>query len=149
MNDEQAMRRALELAEQALSTGDVPVGAVVLDPRGVVVGEGCNTRERDLDPTGHAEVVAMRAAARALGEWRLEGCTLVVTLEPCTMCAGALVSARVGRLVLGAWDDKAGAVGSLWDVVRDRRLNHRPEVSAGLLAADSSALLRDFFGARR
>ncbi len=149
MNDEQAMRRALELAEQAVVTGDVPVGAVVLDPDGVVVGEGRNTRERDLDPTGHAEVVAMRAAARALGEWRLEGCTLVVTLEPCTMCAGALVSARVGRLVLGAWDDKAGAVGSLWDVVRDRRLNHRPEVVAGLLADESTVLLRDFFGARR
>lgn len=149
MNDEQAMRRALELAEQAVVTGDVPVGAVVLDADGVVVGEGRNTRERDLDPTGHAEVVAMRAAARALGEWRLEGCTLVVTLEPCTMCAGALVSARVGRLVLGAWDDKAGAVGSLWDVVRDRRLNHRPEVVAGLLADESAVLLRDFFGARR
>lgn len=149
MNDEQAMRRALELAEQAVASGDVPVGALVLDPTGAVVGEGRNTRERDLDPTGHAEVVAMRAAARTLGEWRLEGCTLVVTLEPCTMCAGALVSARVGRLVLGAWDDKAGAVGSLWDVVRDRRLNHRPEVVAGLLADESAVLLRDFFGARR
>ncbi|MBM9463706.1 nucleoside deaminase [Aeromicrobium sp. YIM 150415] len=143
------MRRALELGAQAASAGDVPVGALVIGPTGDVLGEGCNTRERDLDPTGHAEIVAMRAAARAVGEWRLEGCTLVVTLEPCTMCAGALVAARVERLVFGAFDDKAGAVGSLWDVVRDRRLNHRPEVHAGVLAADSIALLRDFFATRR
>lgn len=146
MNDAQAMRRALELAAEAAAVGEVPVGAVVLGPTGAVLGEGRNTREQDHDPTGHAEIQAIRAAATALGEWRLEGCTLVVTLEPCTMCAGALVQARVGRLVFGAFDDKAGAVGSLWDVVRDRRLNHRPEVEAGVLAEQSAALLRSFFG---
>ncbi|GAA3537304.1 tRNA-specific adenosine deaminase [Aeromicrobium flavum] len=139
------MRRALELAREAADGGDVPVGAVVVH-EGRIVGEGRNTRERDADPTGHAEVVALREASRSLGRWRLDGCTLVVTLEPCTMCAGALVAARVDRLVFGAWDDKAGAVGSLWDVVRDRRLNHRPEVLADVLAADSSVLLRSFFG---
>lgn len=143
------MRRALRLAEQAAANGDVPVGALVVGPAGQVIGEGRNTRERDLDPTGHAEIVAMRAAAAVLGRWRLEGCTLVVTLEPCTMCAGALVSARVDRLVFGAFDDKAGAVGSLWDVVRDRRLNHRPEVHSGVLAAESTALLQAFFATRR
>ena len=149
MDDEDAMRRALELAREATAAGDVPVGAVVLDAQGHVVGEGFNTRERDEDPTGHAEVVALRDAAARLATWRLDGCTLVVTLEPCTMCAGAIVSSRVTRLVLGAWDDKAGAVGSLWDVVRDRRLNHRPQVESGLLAEESSALLREFFGERR
>lgn len=139
------MRRALELAREAAAEGDVPVGAVVVH-EGVIVGEGRNTRERDADPTGHAEIVALRAAAAALGRWRLDGCTLVVTLEPCTMCAGAVVSSRVDRLVFGAWDEKAGAVGSLWDVVRDRRLNHRPEVLADVLSDDSSVLLRSFFG---
>ena len=143
------MRRALELGAQAASAGDVPVGALVIGPGGEVLGEGHNTRERDLDPTGHAEIVALRAAARARGEWRLEGCTLVVTLEPCTMCAGALVAARVERLVFGAFDDKAGAVGSLWDVVRDRRLNHRPQVHSGVLAEESAEALRDFFDQRR
>ncbi len=143
------MLRALELGAHAAAAGDVPVGALVIGPDGSILGEGRNTRERDLDPTGHAEIVAMRRAALALGEWRLEGCTLVVTLEPCTMCAGALVSARVERLVFGAFDEKAGAVGSLWDVVRDRRLNHRPEVHAGVLAEESSALLREFFIDRR
>ncbi|GAA2083373.1 tRNA adenosine(34) deaminase TadA [Aeromicrobium tamlense] len=139
------MRRALELAREAAAEGDVPVGAVVVH-EGEIVGEGRNTRERDADPTGHAEIVALRAAAAALGRWRLDGCTLVVTLEPCTMCAGAVVSSRVDRLVFGAWDEKAGAVGSLWDVVRDRRLNHRPEVLADVLPDDSSVLLRSFFG---
>lgn len=143
------MRAALDEARAALRSGDVPVGAVVLDPAGEVVGVGRNVREADADPTGHAEVVALRAAARARGEWRLDGCTLVVTLEPCTMCAGAAVLARVERVVLGAWDEKAGAVGSLWDVVRDRRLNHRPEVVSGVLAAESTALLTEFFGGRR
>lgn len=143
------MRRALDLAAQAPATGDVPVGAVVLDASGREIGTGMNTRERDGDPMGHAEINALAQAARARGEWRLEGCTLVVTLEPCTMCAGALVAARVERLVFGAFDDKAGAVGSLWDVVRDRRLNHRPEVESGVLAEDSAALLRDFFADRR
>lgn len=149
VGEDEAMRRALELAREATTSGDVPVGAVVLDADGRVVGEGFNTRERDEDPTGHAEVVALRDAAARLGTWRLEGCTLVVTLEPCTMCAGAIVSSRMARLVLGAWDDKAGAVGSLWDVVRDRRLNHRPEVESGLLAEESSTLLREFFLAHR
>lgn len=139
------MRLALDEAREAVATGDVPIGAVVLDPAGEVVARGRNVREAEGDPTGHAEVVALRAAARALGEWRLTGCTLVVTLEPCTMCAGAAVLARVGRIVFGAYDDKAGAVGSLWDVVRDRRLNHRPEVVGGVLAAESTALLDAFF----
>lgn len=149
MNDAEAMRRALALAEQAAADSDVPVGAVVLDPSGAVVGEGRNLREVDADPLAHAEVVALREAARALGSWRLDGCTLVVTLEPCTMCAGALVQARVARLVFGAFDDKAGAVGSLWDVVRDRRLPHRPEVASGVLAEESATLLRTFFAAHR
>ena len=144
-----AMGSALELARAALATGDVPVGAVVLDPEGAVIGRGFNTREAEGDPTGHAEVVALREAARARGEWRLEGCTLVVTLEPCTMCAGALVLARVQRLVFGAYDAKAGAVGSLWDVVRDRRLNHRPEVVAGVREGECAALLERFFAAQR
>jgi tRNA(adenine34) deaminase len=143
------MRAALAEARACLGSEDVPVGAVVLDPSGEVVGSGHNVRERDDDPTGHAEVVALREAARARGEWRLSGCTLVVTLEPCTMCAGALVLARVERLVFGAYDDKAGAVGSLWDVVRDRRLNHRPEVVGGVLAEESAALIDGFFTGRR
>ena len=149
MTWDDAMRLALDEARGALATGDVPIGAVVLDPSGEVVARGRNVREAERDPTGHAEVVALRAAARALGEWRLTGCTLVVTLEPCTMCAGAAVLARVGRVVFGAYDDKAGAVGSLWDVVRDRRLNHRPEVVAGVLAGESTALLEDFFAGQR
>jgi tRNA(adenine34) deaminase len=142
---EETMRQALALAAMAAGEDDVPVGAVVLDAHGTAIGTGRNTRERDGDPTGHAEIVAMREAAAARGEWRLEGCTLVVTLEPCTMCAGALVAARFERLVFGAFDEKAGAVGSLWDVVRDRRLNHRPEVVSGVLADESAELLRDFF----
>lgn len=144
-----AMRAALDEARAALATDDVPIGAVVLDHDGAVIGRGRNTREAEGDPTGHAEVVAIREAARARGEWRLSGCTLVVTLEPCTMCAGAIVLSRVDRLVFGAYDDKAGAVGSLWDVVRDRRLNHRPEVIAGVLADESAALLNSFFSRAR
>jgi tRNA(adenine34) deaminase len=143
------MLAALDEARAALATGDVPIGALVLDASGAVVGRGRNVREADADPTGHAEVVALRAAAAARAEWRLEGCTLVVTLEPCTMCAGALVLSRVDRVVFGAYDAKAGAVGSLWDVVRDRRLNHRPEVVAGVLAEESTALLDAFFAAHR
>ena len=143
------MREALAEAREALAASDVPVGAVVVDPAGTVIGAGRNRREVDADPTGHAELVALRAAAQARGRWRLGGCTLVVTLEPCTMCAGATVLARVDRLVFGAFDDKAGAVGSLWDVVRDRRLNHRPEVVSGVLADESSLLLREFFGPPR
>jgi len=144
-----AMGLALDEARTALSTLDVPIGAVVLSPDGTVVSRGHNVREADADPTGHAEVVALRAAAQQRGEWRLTGCTLVVTLEPCTMCAGAAVLARVDRVVFGAYDDKAGAVGSLWDVVRDRRLNHRPEVVAGVRATESTALLDDFFHRQR
>lgn len=143
------MRLALAEARAALATDDVPIGAVVLDPSGAVIGTGRNVREAEHDPTGHAEVVALRAAALAVGEWRLTGCTLVVTLEPCTMCAGAAVLARVERVVFGAYDDKAGAVGSLWDVVRDRRLNHRPEVVSGVLAAESAELLDGFFRLHR
>lgn len=143
------MRRALAEAARAPATGDVPVGAVVLDAAGTVLGAGCNAREATGDPTAHAEILALRAAAARTGRWRLAGTTLVVTLEPCTMCAGALVLARVDRLVFGAWDAKAGAVGSLWDVVRDRRLNHRPEVVSGVLAEDCARLLSDFFESHR
>lgn len=143
------MRLALDEAHRCLATGDVPVGAVVVSGAGEVIGSGRNVRERDGDPTGHAEVLALRAAAAISGHWRLTGCTLVVTLEPCTMCAGAAVLSRVDRIVFAAFDDKAGAVGSLWDVVRDRRLNHRPEVLAGVLAGDSGALLREFFDGHR
>ncbi len=146
---QEPMHAALDEARAALATGDVPIGAVVVDPSGLVVGRGRNVREAESDPTGHAEVVALREAAQARGEWRLEGCTLVVTLEPCTMCAGAAVLSRVDRIVLGAWDPKAGAVGSLWDVVRDRRLNHRPEVVSGVLAEESTALLDEFFRGHR
>ena len=147
--DVQAMTLALDEARAALTTGDVPVGAVVLDPAGAVIARGRNVREAEQDPSGHAEIVALRAAATALGSWRLDGCTLVVTLEPCTMCAGAIVGARIARLVFGAVDDKAGAVGSLWDVVRDRRLNHRPEVVAGVLADECGALMTSFFKEQR
>ena len=143
------MGLALAQADLAAAHGDVPVGAVVLSPTGEVLGTGHNDRERSFDPTGHAEVLALRTAAAALGSWRLEGCTLVVTLEPCTMCAGALVHARVARLVYGADDPKAGAVGSLWDVVRDRRLNHRPEVVRGVRAQECGDLLRAFFEDKR
>ena len=144
-----AMRLALAEARHALPTGDVPVGAVVLGPDGTVIGRGHNEREAIGDPTAHAEVQAVREAARAVGEWRLSGCTLVVTLEPCTMCAGAIVLSRLDRVVYGALDDKAGAAGSLWDVVRDRRLNHRPEVVTGVLAAECAADLRAFFDTHR
>jgi tRNA(adenine34) deaminase len=143
------MGSALDEARAALATGDVPIGAVVLDAGGAIIGRGRNVREAEADPTGHAEIVALRVAAKAIGSWRLEGCTLVVTLEPCTMCAGAAVLARVDRVVFGAHDDKAGAVGSLWDVVRDRRLNHRPEVVAGVMAAESTAMLDEFFREQR
>ncbi|MBI4943129.1 MAG: nucleoside deaminase [Actinobacteria bacterium] len=143
------MREALVEARAALLTDDVPVGAVVLAPDGTLVGRGHNLREGTGDPTAHAEVLAPRAAAAALGTWRLEGCTLAVTLEPCTMCAGALVLARVSRLVMGAWDPKAGACGSTLDVVRDRRLNHTVEVVPEVLAPECAALLRDFFAPHR
>ena len=144
-----AMRLALAEAEFALPSGDVPVGAIVLDRAGAVIGRGHNEREAVGDPTAHAEILAVREAARAVGEWRLTGCTLVVTLEPCTMCAGAIVLSRLDRVVYGAWDDKAGAAGSLWDVVRDRRLNHRPEVVPGVLAPDCATALTAFFDPHR
>ena len=143
------MGRALDEARAALPAGDVPIGAVVLDAAGEVVATGYNVREALGDPTGHAEVVALRAAAAARGEWRLTGCTLVVTLEPCTMCAGAAVLSRVDRVVFGAYDERAGAAGSLWDVVRDRRLNHRPEVLGGVMAEECAALLDGFFAGQR
>jgi tRNA(adenine34) deaminase len=143
------MGLALAEARRALAAGEVPVGAVVLDPAGLVIATGFNARSIDSDPTAHAEVVALRRAGAGRGSWHLDGCTLVVTLEPCTMCAGALVLARIQRLVFGAWDPKAGAVGSLWDVVRDQRLNHRPEVVPGVREDECSALLAEFFAARR
>jgi tRNA(adenine34) deaminase len=144
-----AMCAALDEARAALVSDDVPIGAVVLGADGAVIGRGRNVRERDADPTGHAELVAIRDAAAGVGQWRLTGCTLVVTLEPCTMCAGAIVLSRLDRLVFGAYDDKAGAVGSLWDVVRDRRLNHRPEVVGGVLAEECRTLVDDFFARQR
>jgi tRNA(adenine34) deaminase len=144
-----AMGLALELAAAAAERGDVPVGAVVLDPDGAVVASAANERELLGDPLAHAEILALRRAAEALGGWRLDGCTLVVTLEPCAMCAGAITQSRVSRLVFGAFDPRAGAVASLWDLLRDPRLPHRAEVVSGLRAADSERLLADFFAARR
>jgi tRNA(adenine34) deaminase len=143
------MGQALELAAAAASDGDVPVGAVVVSPEGEVIGTGRNLREVDSDPTAHAEIVALREAARRLRTWRLEDCTLVVTLEPCPMCAGALMLSRVSRLVLGAWDPKLGATGSVWDIVRDRRATHRVEVIGGVRERECSQVLLDFFAAHR
>ncbi|MEV0161172.1 tRNA(adenine34) deaminase [Nonomuraea fuscirosea] len=143
------MRSALEQAVMAGDRGEIPVGAVVLGPGGEVLSAAGNDRESSADPTAHAEVLALRRAAGRRGEWRLTGCTLVVTLEPCTMCAGAAVLARVDRIVYGAVDEKGGAVGSLWDVVRDRRLNHRPEVVMGVLAGECGEVLKRFFATRR
>lgn len=144
-----AMRQAIAEAALAPATGDVPVGALLLGPDGTVLGRGHNEREALGDPTAHAEIQAIREAALAVGEWRLTGCTLVVTLEPCTMCAGAIVLARIDRVVYGALDEKAGAAGSLFDVMRDRRLNHRPEVIPGVLAPDCATQLRTFFDGHR
>jgi tRNA(adenine34) deaminase len=148
---EPAMRLALAEAARAevAPAEDVPVGAVILDEAGTVIARARNRREMDRDPTAHAEIVAIRQVARARGSWRLTGLTLVVTLEPCTMCAGAVTAARLARLVYGAEDPKAGAAGSLWDVLRDTRLNHRPEVIGGVLASECGDMLRDFFAARR
>ena len=146
---EPGMRAALAEADAAAAAGDVPVGAVILDGTGTVLARGRNRREADGDPTAHAELIAIRAAAAAVGGWRLDGLTLVVTLEPCTMCAGALTTARLSRLVFGAADPRAGAVGSLWDVVRDQRLTPVPEVIGGVLAADCLAVLTRFFAERR
>ena len=147
--DERLIRLALDAAS-AVGPRDVPIGAVVVGPDGTELARAANAREELGDPTAHAEILALRAAAKALGDgWRLEGATLAVTVEPCTMCAGALVMARVARVVFGAWEPKTGAVGSLWDVVRDRRLNHRPEVVSGVLADECGRLLVDFFDGHR
>lgn len=143
------MSVALAEARRAGESGDVPVGAVIVDAAGNVLGVGCNKRELNHDPTAHAELVAIREAATAVDDWHLDGTTLVVTLEPCIMCAGAILAARIPRLVFGAWDEKAGAVGSVYDVLRDRRLNHTVEVIPGVEAEASSGLLLEFFRARR
>ena len=143
------MGLALEQARAALDTADVPIGAVVVGPDGTILGTGRNEREAAGDPTAHAEVVAIREAAAALGEWRLEGCTLVVTLEPCAMCAGAIVLARIPRVVFGAWDEKAGASGSVFEILREPRLNHWVEVFPGVREHECAQLLREFFGSRR
>ncbi len=143
------MREAMTLAAQAARDGDVPVGALIIDPAGAIIGTGRNVRERDGDPAGHAEVVALRDAAAKRGTWRLTDCTLVVTLEPCPMCAGALMLARIARVVLGAWDDKLGACGSVWDLVRDRRATHRAEVIGGVLEDECAEQLRAFFAQHR
>ena len=139
---------ALGLAVEASASGDVPVGALVVR-NGAVIGRGANRTVRDQDPTAHAEMLAIREAAAALGSWRLEGCELVVTLEPCAMCAGAIVLARLDRVTFGAWDDKAGMAGSVGDLVRHPRLNHKPEVVGGIMADDCGALLTEFFSRRR
>ena len=143
------MREAFALANIAQQNDDVPVGAVVINSVGEVVGRGFNTREATHNPLGHAEVNALNDAAKNLGSWRLDNYTLVVTLEPCTMCAGAIVQSRIGRVVFGAFDAKAGAVGSLWDVVRDPRLPHRPEVISGVLADEAAVILTNFFKLKR
>jgi tRNA(adenine34) deaminase len=147
--EDAAMAQALVLAAEAAAAGEIPVGAVVLGRDGEVLGVGRNDREETADPTGHAEVVAMRAAARAIGSWNLQDATLVVTMEPCVMCAGAALQARVSRVVFGAWDDKAGAAGSVYDVLRDRRLPVRAEVIGGVGEAGAVALLQEFFRGRR
>ena len=149
MDDKELIRAAIDAARSA-SAADVPVGAVVVDANGTVLARAANAREETGDPTAHAEILALRQAAKMHGDgWRLDGLTLAVTLEPCTMCAGALVAARISRVVFGAWEPKTGAVGSLWDVVRDRRLNHRPEVKGGVLADECAALLDEFFRSQR
>jgi tRNA(adenine34) deaminase len=144
-NNEELMRLAIDVAHTAVSTGDVPVGAIVVNADGVIIGRGYNEREANNDPTAHAEVVAIRNAAARLQKSRLDGCTLIVTLEPCAMCAGAIAQARISQLVFGAWDEKAGAVGSVWDVLRDPRSIFKVEVSAGVLEKECAELLTEFF----
>jgi len=144
-NYHEFMAQAIDLAKQALATGDVPVGALVINAEGNVVGVGKNLREAEADPTAHAEIVALRAAGLAQNNWRLDGHTLIVTLEPCAMCAGAIAQARIKTLVFGAWDEKAGAVGSVWDVLRDPRTPHVTEVIAGVNEQQCSELLQHFF----
>ena len=143
------MRAALAVAQEALRTGDVPVGAVILNEKNLIISRGCNKREDLDDPTAHAEIVAIRAATQSLGTWRLDGCTLVVTLEPCAMCAGAIAQSRITTLVFGAFDEKAGAVGSMWDLLRDPRSLHKVEVRSGVMADESSKILQDFFQNQR
>ncbi|MBP6148126.1 MAG: tRNA adenosine(34) deaminase TadA [Candidatus Planktophila sp.] len=144
-NNEELMRAALAVARIASQTGDVPVGAIVINAEGVVVGKGFNEREANNDPTAHAEIVAIRNAASRLQKSRLDGCTLIVTLEPCAMCAGAIAQSRISKVVFGAWDEKAGAVGSVWDVLRDPRSIFKVEVAAGVLESECAELLTDFF----
>jgi tRNA(adenine34) deaminase len=147
--NEELMHQALEVAKGALASNDVPIGAIVLDSNGKIIGTGSNRRELDNDPSGHAEVVAMREAGKYLNNWRLDGCTVVVTLEPCAMCAGAIAQSRVKTLIFGAWDEKAGAVGSVWDVLRDPRSPHRTEVISGILENECADILAQFFKTQR
>lgn len=150
MKYEEAMAKAIELARAAASaSGDVPVGAIILNSDGEVIATGANQREHSHNPVAHAELIAIQKAASAIKNWRLDNCTLVVTLEPCAMCAGAIAQARIPRLVFGAWDEKAGAVGSQWDLLRDPRQLHKPEVIAGVMADDCAALLAEFFQDKR
>ena len=150
MNYEEAMAKAIELARAAASaSGDVPVGAIILNKDGEVISTGANQRELSNNPTAHAEIIAIQKAASAIGNWRLDDCTLVVTLEPCSMCAGAIAQARIPRLVFGAWDEKAGAVGSQWDLLRDPRQLHKPEVISGVMADECAKLLAEFFQSKR
>ncbi len=144
-NNEELMRLALDVAHSATQTGDVPVGAIIINADGVVIGKGFNEREANNDPTAHAEVVAIRNAAARLQKSRLDGCTLVVTLEPCAMCAGAIAQSRISKVIFGAWDEKAGAVGSVWDVLRDPRSIFKVEVVTGVLEKECAAILTDFF----
>jgi tRNA(adenine34) deaminase len=143
------MDKAIEIAEKALATGDVPVGAMVLNSDGELIGSGANEREVNNDPTAHAEIVAIRNASNFLENSRLDGCTLIVTLEPCAMCAGAIAQARISNLIFGAWDEKAGAVGSVWDVIRDPRTLYKINVTAGIREAECAKLLTDFFEGQR
>jgi tRNA(adenine34) deaminase len=147
--NEELMHHALDVARGALASNDVPIGAIVLDSNGKIIGTGGNRRELDNDPSGHAEIVAMREAGKNLSNWRLDGCTVVVTLEPCAMCAGAIAQSRVKTLIFGAWDEKAGAVGSVWDVLRDPRSPHRTEVISGILENECADLLAQFFKTQR
>ena len=145
MSNEEMMREAIREAKRATENNDIPVGALVYSAEGKIIGRGFNRREIDLDPVAHAEIVALRAAAEEIKNWRLDGCTMVVTLEPCAMCAGAIAQARISKVIFGAWDEKAGAVGSVWDVLRDPRAIHRVEVESGVLQKECAALLSEFF----
>lgn len=145
MSNEDLMREAIREAQHAISDFEIPVGAIVLSPNGEIIGRGYNRRENDCDPVAHAEIVALRQASQKLGNWRLDDCTLVVTLEPCAMCAGAIAQSRIAKLIFGAWDEKAGAVGSVWDILRDPRAIYKVEVHSGVLESECAALLSTFF----